>query len=78
MIIDSMIKITYLLVALLGLTLAQTVISSHANEPATISGKVQKGTNTAAFISARKVDMVVPLSGNTMSYNGAGKCTSGC
>jgi L-ascorbate metabolism protein UlaG (beta-lactamase superfamily) len=56
----------------------KTVIPSHANEMATMAGKVQKDTNTAAFIDASKVNVVVPLSGNTMTFNGKGVCTSGC
>jgi L-ascorbate metabolism protein UlaG (beta-lactamase superfamily) len=55
-----------------------SVIVSHANEPATASGKVKPGTKTATFQKATKVPVHVPLSGRTMQFDGAGKCTTGC
>jgi L-ascorbate metabolism protein UlaG (beta-lactamase superfamily) len=55
-----------------------SVIPSHANEPATKGGKVRAGTRTAIFQKAVKVPVHIPLSGKTMSFNGAGVCTSGC
>ena len=54
-----------------------SVIPSHANEPATKGGKVRAGTRTAIFQKAVKVPVHIPLSGKTMSFNGAGVCTSG-
>ena len=54
------------------------VIASHANEEATRGGKVLPGTRTETFIKASKVPVHVPLSGKTMSFDGSGKCTSGC
>lgn len=56
----------------------ESVIASHANEPATKNGKVQPNTRTAAFIGASKVKVHVPLSGKTMSFNAKGECTAGC
>ncbi len=55
-----------------------SVIASHANEEATRGGKVLPGTRTEKFITASKVPVHVPLSGKTMSFNGKGKCVSGC
>ena len=54
------------------------VIPSHANEEATKDGKVIAGTKTETFIKATKVPVHVPLSGKTMSFDGTGKCVSGC
>lgn len=56
----------------------KSVIASHANEEATKDGKVIAGTRTEAFIKATKAKVHVPLSGNTMSFDGKGKCVSGC
>lgn len=55
-----------------------TVIASHANQPSTKGGKVIPGTRIDSFIKASKVPVVAPLSGRTMSFNKAGKCTAGC
>ncbi|MBO6787370.1 MAG: MBL fold metallo-hydrolase [Rhodospirillales bacterium] len=55
-----------------------SVLASHANEPATEGGKVRAGTRTETFIKAVSAPVHVPLSGKTMSFDGAGKCTSGC
>lgn len=54
------------------------VIPSHANEVATKGGKVLPGTKTEAFMKLVKVPAHVPLSGKTMSFDGSGKCVSGC
>ena len=53
-------------------------IASHANEAATSDGRVIDGTRTAEFIAATKTPVHVPLSGNTMAFDGAGNCLSGC
>jgi L-ascorbate metabolism protein UlaG (beta-lactamase superfamily) len=55
-----------------------SVIPSHANEVGTVQGKVKPGTKTDAFLKAVKVAAHVPLSGKTMEFDAAGKCTSGC
>ena len=56
-----------------------TVIASHANEVATRGGKVIAGTKTEAFMKAVvDVPVQLPLSGRTMSFDGAGKCVAGC
>ena len=56
------------------------VIASHANEVGTVDGKVRPGSKTEAFIKAVKapVQVHVPLSGKTMEFDAAGKCTAGC
>jgi L-ascorbate metabolism protein UlaG (beta-lactamase superfamily) len=55
-----------------------SVIASHANEVGTVGGKVRAGSKTEAFIKAAKMPVHVPLSGKTMEFDGAGKCTAGC
>jgi L-ascorbate metabolism protein UlaG (beta-lactamase superfamily) len=55
-----------------------SVIASHANEVATVSGKVRPGSKTDIFMKAVKVPVHIPLSGKTMEFDGAGKCTGGC
>jgi L-ascorbate metabolism protein UlaG (beta-lactamase superfamily) len=55
-----------------------SVIASHANEPATSGGKLNPDSKTAAFQKAAKMPVHVPLSGRTMSFDGAGRCTAGC
>ncbi len=54
------------------------VIASHANEAATRNGKVIPGTRTDTFIKATKVPVIVPLSGQTMSFDSTGNCMVGC
>jgi hypothetical protein len=56
----------------------KAVIASHANEAATVDGKVQPGTKTQAFIDAVDVPVHVPLSGRTMEFDGEAACVSGC
>lgn len=55
-----------------------SAIPSHANEVATNGGKVVPGSRTDIFIRAAKVPIHVPLSGRTMSFDGSGRCVSGC
>jgi L-ascorbate metabolism protein UlaG (beta-lactamase superfamily) len=55
-----------------------SVIASHANEPATSGGKLMANSKTAAFQKAVKVPVHIPLSGKTMEFNGAGRCVAGC
>ncbi|MBI3094914.1 MAG: MBL fold metallo-hydrolase [Rhodocyclales bacterium] len=54
------------------------VIPSHANEVATVGGKLRPGSRTETFIKAVKVPAHVPLSGRTMEFDGGGKCVAGC
>jgi L-ascorbate metabolism protein UlaG (beta-lactamase superfamily) len=55
-----------------------SVIASHANEAGTEGGKVRAGSKTERFIQLSKVPVHVPLSGRTMQFDGAGRCTGGC
>ena len=55
-----------------------SVIASHANEVGTVEGKVRLGSKTETFVKAVKVPVHVPLSGKTMEFDAAGKCTAGC
>lgn len=55
-----------------------SVIPSHANEVGTVGGKVRPGSKTEAFMKAVKVPAYIPLSGKTMEFDAAGKCTVGC
>lgn len=55
-----------------------SVIASHANEVATKGGKVIKGTKTDTFMKAATMPVYLPLSGQTMSFDSGGNCSSGC
>jgi hypothetical protein len=55
-----------------------SVIPSHANEAATQGGKVLPNTKTAAFQRAAKMPVYAPLSGQTMEFDGSGRCARGC
>jgi L-ascorbate metabolism protein UlaG (beta-lactamase superfamily) len=55
-----------------------SVILSHANEVATKGGKVLPGTRTESFMNKVGIPAYVPLSGRTMTFDGSGKCVSGC
>ena len=54
------------------------VIASHANEVGTVNGKVRPGSKTDAFVKAVKATVHIPLSGRTMAFDAAAKCTAGC
>jgi L-ascorbate metabolism protein UlaG (beta-lactamase superfamily) len=55
-----------------------SVIASHANEVGTVGGKIRPGSKTEAFVKAAKMPVHIPLSGKTMEFDAAGKCTAGC
>ena len=55
-----------------------SVIASHANEVGTVGGKVRPGSKTETFMKAAKVPVHIPLSGKTIEFDAAGKCTAGC
>jgi L-ascorbate metabolism protein UlaG (beta-lactamase superfamily) len=55
-----------------------SVIPSHANEAATQGGKVLPNSKTAAFQRAAKMPVYAPLSGQTMEFDGSGRCARGC
>lgn len=54
------------------------VIPSHANEVATSGGQIVPGTKTARFAQlVDRADVIPPLSGQTLEFDGAGQCLSG-
>jgi L-ascorbate metabolism protein UlaG (beta-lactamase superfamily) len=55
-----------------------SVIASHANEVGTKGGKVVEGSRTDQFIAQSNMPVHVPLSGIELTFDGAGKCVSGC
>jgi L-ascorbate metabolism protein UlaG (beta-lactamase superfamily) len=55
-----------------------SVIASHANEPATVGGKLSPTSRTAAFQKSAKMPVHVPLSGRSMEFDGSGRCSAGC
>jgi L-ascorbate metabolism protein UlaG (beta-lactamase superfamily) len=55
-----------------------SVIASHANEAATVGGKLQPGTHTEAFRRLAQMPVYVPLSGQTLQFGADGVCTGGC
>jgi L-ascorbate metabolism protein UlaG (beta-lactamase superfamily) len=55
-----------------------SVIASHANEPATVDGKLTPNSRTAAFQKAARMPVHVPLSGRTMEFDSRGHCVAGC
>jgi L-ascorbate metabolism protein UlaG (beta-lactamase superfamily) len=55
-----------------------SVIASHANEVATVDGKLNPNSKTAAFQKSARMPVHVPLSGKTMEFDGSGRCVSGC
>ena len=56
----------------------KSVIASHANEGATVDGKLLADTRTAAFTKSAHVPVYVPLSGKPLRFGGDGRCTAGC
>lgn len=56
----------------------KSVIASHANEEATKNGKLLNNTRTKLFKELSNPPVHVPLSGNVMSFDGAGVCVKGC
>lgn len=57
-----------------------SVIPEHANEEATSGGVAVPGSRTAQFAGLVKpgIDVHLPLSGVTMSFDSKGKCVAGC
>ena len=56
----------------------KAVIASHANEQATSNGRLLAGTRTEQFLQAAEMPVHIPLSGQTMAFDGQGRCQSGC
>jgi L-ascorbate metabolism protein UlaG (beta-lactamase superfamily) len=55
------------------------VIPSHAEEPVTVNGKLQPGTQMAEFIRLLgDIPAYLPLSGRTMEVDGNACCVAGC
>lgn len=54
------------------------MIVSYANQASTKSGKLIAGTKADKFIKATKVPAHIPLSGNTMEFDGSGQCVNAC
>ena len=55
-----------------------SVIPSHANEVATEKGEIISNTKTDKFVNATNMPVYLPLSGQTMEFNGVGECVAGC
>jgi hypothetical protein len=56
-----------------------SVIPSHANEAATVGGKVRAESRTKQFVDlVRGRPVHLPLSGKTMEFDGNGRCIAGC
>jgi L-ascorbate metabolism protein UlaG (beta-lactamase superfamily) len=55
-----------------------SVILTHVNEAATEGGKLKPKSHTAALIKQLKPVAHLALSGNTMEFDGQGKCLAGC
>jgi len=54
------------------------VIATHVNEVATKGGKLVPGSKTEQFMKRVGIPTHIPLSGRTMSFDGSGRCVSGC
>lgn len=56
-----------------------TVLPSHVNEAATSGGSARPGTKTDLFArpASKIVDVVIPVSNTTLSFDGTGQCV-GC
>ncbi len=56
----------------------RSVIASHANEMATVGGKLVAGSRTDTFKKAVDAPVYLPLSGATLEFDGDGRCVAGC
>lgn len=57
----------------------KAVIPHHMNEAATEKGTVKPGSKTELFQSLiQDISVHIPLSGNTMEFDGEGICLKGC
>jgi L-ascorbate metabolism protein UlaG (beta-lactamase superfamily) len=57
----------------------RAVIPSHANEEATVGGKLKPGSKTETFAKLVKgIPVHLPLSGKTMEFDGDATCVAGC
>ena len=55
-----------------------SAIPTHANQESTKGGELVAGTRADIFRKATKVPVHIPLSGETMEFDGRGKCVAGC
>ncbi len=57
----------------------KAVIPSHANEEATLGGKLKPGSKTETFANLiKRIPVHLPLSGRTMEFDGDATCVAGC
>ncbi len=57
----------------------KAVIPAHANEEATVGGKLKPGSKTETFAKlVKSIPVHLPLSGKTMEFDGNAKCLVGC
>jgi L-ascorbate metabolism protein UlaG (beta-lactamase superfamily) len=57
----------------------KAVIPSHANEEATVGGKLKPGSKTERFANLiNRIPVHLPLSGRTMEFDGDAACVAGC
>ena len=52
--------------------------ATDPHEVGTVKGVVRPGSKTEAFMKAVSVPVHIPLSGKTLEFDAAGKCTAGC
>ena len=75
--------------AVLNMIKPVAVIPSHVNEAATSGGVLNPTSRTARFVNLlapgipfpnfyRKVSVYIPVSGNTMEFDGSAQCRAGC
>jgi hypothetical protein len=55
-----------------------SIILTHTNEAVTDSGKLRPNTRTAAVIKQLRPRAYLAISGQTMEFDGRGKCVAGC
>ena len=57
----------------------RAVIASHANEAATLDGKLLTNTRSLLFKKrVKRIPVLLPLSGVSMSFNAKGQCVENC
>ena len=55
-----------------------SVVLTHATEAVTDGGKLRPNTRTAAVIKQLKPRTYLAISGQTMEFDGRGRCVAGC
>jgi L-ascorbate metabolism protein UlaG (beta-lactamase superfamily) len=57
----------------------KSVIPTHANEEATVGGKLKPGSKTETFAKlVKSIPVHLPLSGKVMEFDGNANCVTGC